>query len=208
MLLAMLLQGAPAPRASVITSPDWERRPTAAELSRFFPGAAMVTEKSGRATVRCTVTVEGTLSACSVMEEYPVDYGFGDAALRMAPLFKMRPMTRDGQPVGGGTVQIPISFVLPQGATDTMTSSLFCYGHVAEKADREGAVEAWTAAHAWAGQLIGLAYKSDSKLAAMESSMARAHADAAAETNTRVRDRAANDCIAVVMKAAEKPRQK
>jgi protein TonB len=32
----------------------------------------------------------------------------------MSKLFKMRPQTKDGAPVGGGTVRIPLSFRLPK----------------------------------------------------------------------------------------------
>jgi protein TonB len=35
--------------------------------------------------------------------------------MRMSRLFKMRPMTKDGSPVSGGTVRIPIVFRLPKG---------------------------------------------------------------------------------------------
>jgi protein TonB len=31
----------------------------------------------------------------------------------MSSRFKLRPMTRDGKPVAGGTVRIPIQFALP-----------------------------------------------------------------------------------------------
>ena len=41
--------------------------------------------------------------------------GFGDAAMKLSKLFKMRPQTKDGQPVDGGTVRIPIAFRLPKG---------------------------------------------------------------------------------------------
>jgi protein TonB len=34
--------------------------------------------------------------------------------MRMTRLFKMRPQTKDGQPVDGGTVRIPLRFVLPK----------------------------------------------------------------------------------------------
>ena len=49
------------------------------------------------------------------MSEEPSDQDFGSAAMRLSKLFKMRPKTQDGAPVEGGTVRIPIRFVLPKG---------------------------------------------------------------------------------------------
>jgi protein TonB len=49
------------------------------------------------------------------VSEDPADYGFGDAALKIAKTFKMKPQTKDGAPVDGGQVRIPIRWVLPKG---------------------------------------------------------------------------------------------
>jgi protein TonB len=68
----------------------------------------------GRATIACTVDAKGGLQACEVASESPADQDFGEAALRMSRLFKMRPMTQDGVPVSGGSIRIPIRFVLPK----------------------------------------------------------------------------------------------
>jgi len=103
------------PRPSVITSPDWLRRPSAEDMERYYPERAQRMNVSGRASISCTVNARGTLEGCSVTSEDPSDAGFGDAALRMSKLFKMRPMTKDGAPVDGGRITIPIKFVLPQG---------------------------------------------------------------------------------------------
>jgi protein TonB len=99
----------------VITQPDWLRKPTAEDMARYYPDRAQRMNIEGRATISCTVTAQGTLTSCSVAEEEPAEGGFGDAAMRMSKLFKMRPMTKDGSPVSGGTVRIPIAFRLPKG---------------------------------------------------------------------------------------------
>ncbi len=102
------------PRPSIITNPDWSRRPSGEDLARYYPERAQRLEREGRATISCTVKANGTLEGCSVVSEDPPDMGFGDATLRASRLFKMRPQTRDGQPVDGGTVRIPLVWKLPQ----------------------------------------------------------------------------------------------
>ena len=102
------------PRPSVITNPDWARRPSAEEVARYYPDRAMRMEVGGSASLSCTVTARGTLSSCNITSESPADMGFGDAAIKLSKLFKMRPQTKDGQPVDGGTVRIPLRFTLPK----------------------------------------------------------------------------------------------
>ena len=100
--------------ASRITAPDWLRRPSGEDLARVYPDNAMRTETEGSATTSCSVTTEGILVDCVIVEEAPGGRGFGAAAIKLMALFKMRPMTRDGVPVSGGTVRIPIRFLLPR----------------------------------------------------------------------------------------------
>jgi periplasmic protein TonB len=101
----------PAP-PSVITSPDWLTRPGADEFSRFYPQAALDRNASGAATLACTVSASGAVRGCQVAEETPKGLGFGDAARKLVPYFKLRPQLRDGTPVDGASVRIPIRFNL------------------------------------------------------------------------------------------------
>ncbi|WP_091740636.1 energy transducer TonB [Phenylobacterium immobile] len=104
----------PIPRPPpVIASPDWLRRPTGAEIARYYPDRAARRDISGRAVIACRVTREGGLDGCTVDAEAPAGEGFGAAALKMSRHFKMRPMTSDGEPVAGGRIRIPIRFALP-----------------------------------------------------------------------------------------------
>lgn len=102
------------PRPSVITNPDWLRLPSGDDINRYYPDRAQRMEVEGRVTLNCSVTAKGTLESCSISNEDPNNMGFGDAAMRMTRLFKMRPQTKDGQPVSGGQVRIPIRFSLPK----------------------------------------------------------------------------------------------
>jgi len=83
-------------------------------MTRYYPDRAQRLNKAGSAKMECTVTAQGTLSGCSIVSEDPPDLGFGQAALDMAKLFKMRPKTVDGAAVGGATVIVPLRFQLPQ----------------------------------------------------------------------------------------------
>jgi TonB family protein len=108
--LAAALLGGSAHAEGVLTQPDWLHRPSAADLRSVWPIEALKKGQGGRAVIACLVSDQGVLYDCKVVEETPAGAGFGAAALLMAPQFVMRPMTRDGVPVKGGTIRIPIVF--------------------------------------------------------------------------------------------------
>lgn len=54
------------------------------------------------------------MTSCVIIEESPAGYGFGSAALKLSSRFKLKPMERDGVPVSGGTIKIPMRFYLPR----------------------------------------------------------------------------------------------
>jgi TonB family protein len=102
----------PSPSRTV-TNPDWSSRPSGSDLVRFYPRQALAQQLGGMAVMQCRVERTGTLSACAIVREGPQGRGFGDAVLQMAPLFQMKPMSKNGRPVAGGVVRIPVRFRIP-----------------------------------------------------------------------------------------------
>ncbi len=96
------------PPSSIAGDPQ----PSLAErMASLYPDRAQRMQKSGRASIGCTVTLSGRLKACTVLSEEPAGYGFGMATLRMTPYLQMHPASRDGHPVEGHVV-IPIRWRL------------------------------------------------------------------------------------------------
>ncbi len=94
------------------TQPDWIKKPTASDVERSYPKAALRSGVWGTGAVRCEVPAGGgTLTGCKVIYEEPVGYGFGTAILSITPVFQVSGAMRDGQPVES-TVVIPINFTL------------------------------------------------------------------------------------------------
>lgn len=105
-----------AASSHVVTNPDWARKPNGDDFAAVYPQIAIASGLGGWARMKCDVTSEGALADCLVLEESPRGIGFGDAVLKMASKFRMRPKTLDGKPVAGATVVIPVNFVVPGGA--------------------------------------------------------------------------------------------
>ena len=97
--------GAAAPSSN---PPGFLERPKADDIARFMPDYAVRKQLSGGAVLKCSVQPDSHLGNCRVAFEAPEGAGFGDAALKLAGLFRLRP-PRPGAP-GGGTVTIPIAF--------------------------------------------------------------------------------------------------
>ncbi|HEY3815223.1 MAG TPA: energy transducer TonB [Caulobacteraceae bacterium] len=102
---------APKPQApAILTDPQWVRQPNGNDFVTFYPPQALEAGIEGHSSMECTVRADGTLTACHIISESPAGKGFGSAELRIASRFKMRPATRDGEPVEGHKVVIPLAW--------------------------------------------------------------------------------------------------
>jgi TonB family protein len=83
----------------------------------YPPEAVKAGVKTGLGVVACDVTHTGTLSGCVVAREDPTGMGFGDTALAVSKIMRMNPWTKQGFPVDGARVEVPIRFNLDAMAT-------------------------------------------------------------------------------------------
>ena len=90
-------------------APGFRRMPSTDDMAKAYPEKALRRNVGGVAVIDCGVTVEGDLSDCALSSETPVNYDFGMAALKLAPLFNLEPRVKNGKPVKYA-VSIPIKF--------------------------------------------------------------------------------------------------
>lgn len=74
-------------------------------MAMYYPDLAQRMEKSGDASVRCTITAKRSLTDCAVVTESPMGYGFGAATIRLAQHMQVNGSFHDGS-----TITLPISW--------------------------------------------------------------------------------------------------
>jgi TonB family protein len=96
---------------------DWIRDVDPIRASQLFPAAAAKAGiKTGSAVVDCKVTHEGALTDCAVASETPPGLDFGKSALTITQSMAMNPWTREGVPVDGAQIRLPIRIALDPNA--------------------------------------------------------------------------------------------
>lgn len=107
------------PAKRVIGTPQWTQLPSAGAVVDGYPAEARTQGISGaRVVMNCVVGAGGTVQDCQVTSEEPAEFGFGQAALALAPHFRLSVWTQEGLPTVGGRVTLPIRYQLPAAAPD------------------------------------------------------------------------------------------
>ncbi len=103
----------PAPSSpSLISRPRWLEQPDGGIFARFIPQRALEAGQTGRVGLDCAVNGSGRLENCRVSSETPTGCGFGSAALRVPPYFRMATTDLDGQPTPGRRVRFAVTFAV------------------------------------------------------------------------------------------------
>jgi hypothetical protein len=66
---------------------------------------------AGRVLLDCAVAID-TTAACTIVEETPVGWGFAAAAQAISQTFRIAPAQRNGRPVSGGRLHVPLRFFI------------------------------------------------------------------------------------------------
>jgi hypothetical protein len=99
-----------APTTITIPVDGWEKVPDIREMTRAYPHHARDLNQPGFAMLRCNARPDGRLDNCAAPFEIPTGEGFGDAALSLAPKFKLK--NEQASAANGKTVDTFVAFQL------------------------------------------------------------------------------------------------
>ncbi len=98
----------------VTLEPIWLAEPTREDIDHEYPPLAKQWHDNGRAVVECTAQEDGTLAACTIVSETPDGEGFGDATMRLTPLYRLATTDAKGRPIKGFRARLTVAWgVLP-----------------------------------------------------------------------------------------------
>lgn len=102
-----LLAVAPQRAETSIVDPAWLQAPTFEQVMVVKPRLTIVLLLGGLVRLKCQANAYGVPKDCHVIGETPRELGFGAAALKLAPYYKLSP-----ELIGQGAAREPVSFVV------------------------------------------------------------------------------------------------
>jgi hypothetical protein len=87
----------------------WARTPTGDDVLQVFPRLALMRNVGGQVDLRCRVQQSGSVSHCDVLDESPAGWGFGSAAQKLAPKYRVS-MAGRGHPEPGSWITVSTPF--------------------------------------------------------------------------------------------------
>jgi TonB family protein len=90
-------------------APIWASTPSERRLSSLYPTRALERGREGEARVACIVENNGSLD-CERVSEFPANSGFGQAAVRVAHMYRHAPQRWDGSNAVGSPVNLRVVF--------------------------------------------------------------------------------------------------
>ncbi len=100
-------------RDGQVVQPTWLKGLDQDQAAALFPPpAAAKGLATGRGVASCIAAPDGRLRDCIPLAADPEGLGFSEAAVKIASTLRMSPWTRDGRPVDGERVRLPIRFDL------------------------------------------------------------------------------------------------
>lgn len=117
--------------AQEIVDPTWASIPDGEAMAEVYPEFATMVGLDGDVTLRCVVARDGSLSLCRVNVAVPDGVGFDQAALALAPRFRVNPREVDGEATKS-SVQFTIRFRMEaEEAPPPWTGAEPSPGHIA-----------------------------------------------------------------------------
>lgn len=93
----------------LLRHPEWITKPVGDDYSLAFPPQA---KTGGQGDLNCIVADDGRLKDCIVTDVAPLGVGYAEGILMLVPRYRMALQDKDGDPVAGRPIKIPVRFVL------------------------------------------------------------------------------------------------
>ena len=107
----------------IIISARQDETPNPGTVAALYPEKARAAGIQGSVMLHCQIRPEARVSDCTVMEEDPSDWGFGDVALRTASLIRQPVPTKDHKVATHGVAVVNYNFLLGDLRPGTQTIS-------------------------------------------------------------------------------------